>query len=184
MSKPVKKMIFLSSFLLFNNGVYAVSNFPAIKFYLGPGVSFQTRQSDDVRNISWHPRIQAGIGAPLKYWFYLGAEAYYDPVTINQSNNEVAGVNLKTTHNYGASIIPGVILDSMFMAYLRLGAVTTHFNYPDISKTGQEGGAGLEVRIVDCLSLRAEYDYVYYHNVTSIGIVRSNNYATALLWRF
>ena len=154
-------------------------------FYIGPMVEFTSFSKDNARFQGLAPHLTLGYGDLLTGCVYLAGEIGVGPKTLkwtDTKNNK--GIDLKTTSNYGASLIPGYILDNVVMIYLRLGIVATNFDSLNTTKQGFTAGIGLEGVLDPNWSVRGEYDVTKYAAINGVGHVSSGTYAVGLKYTF
>lgn len=151
--------------------------------YVGFGFGVQTNTSK-ISNFRGMPvSLFAGYGADMGQGFYLAGEIFVTPVTANISNN-----GLRSTYNYGISIIPGLMLSDHTMFYGRVGILRTHF-IPTFANsatvTGGQLGLGIETSLTQNWDLRGEYDFVASKSLGgSQGSPRSDIATLGLVYKF
>lgn len=103
----------------------------------------------------------AGFGGTVSDNFYLAAEAEGTVGTANISNNK----DFKTSYGYGASVIPGIMVNDRTLAYGRAGIVRSKFPEANNSfRNGGKFGVGLQTSLTSCVDLRGEYDFEAYNS--------------------
>lgn len=128
--------------------------------------------------------IALGYAGVLSPAFYLAGEIFAsDSWTIK--NRAAPGVNgVKTTWNYGISILPGVMLTDYVMGYLRLGAVHSRFSNASVNRTGWQVGLGAQTNLAPCWDLRGEYVASFYNRITTVGRPRTDVTSIGVVWKF
>jgi opacity protein-like surface antigen len=158
-------------------------NASAGSLYFGPTLAIQntTSQFDNYRG--FQPRLSGGYEDVLDC-FYLAGEVFWVPgmVTIYESNT-LRSESARTTYSYGLSFLPGLLLTEYVIAYLRLGYSATRFWGPNATKSGGQFGVGLQSDLTDNWSLRGEYIYTAYSNISYLGSPRSDQYGIGLIYK-
>lgn len=127
--------------------------------------------------------------AMLNDSFYLAAEIFAQHNLQIQNYRNDFNVNgnpigVKSTWGFGLSVLPGFLVADTLMAYLRIGAVRTHFQDIAQTATGGQAGLGLEGTVSENWNLRAEYIYTFYQSMTGLGAPRSDTFRFGVLYRF
>lgn len=176
----VKKILFTSALFIGNlSSVFAGS------FYLGPALNFESlRSNNNIRYEGLRAMAMGGYSVWVRDWLYLAAEVFGGPKPLDINNVPRHGLSLKTSYSYGGSLIPGIFLDDQIMPYARIGYLSTKFENPSTKKSAYQLGVGLEAKVIDCWSIRGEYDYVKYKNISGIGQVRTDEFNLAAIYRF
>lgn len=173
----MKKLLTAFFLLVIGGNVFAGS------LYFGPSLYMEktTSDSDNLRGL--FPHLSAG------YWdvydcFYLAGELFVIPYTLSlyESNSE-RDQSARTTYAWGLSFLPGLLLTEKVVAYLRLGYVATHFWGPNTNKSGGQFGAGLQSDLSKNWSIRAEYVYTAYANVSTWGSPKTDQYGIGLIYK-
>lgn len=165
---------------------------PVLKdgIYLGGGLgydSYRITQNIDVVDVSggvdqgnptikangWLGNIFAGYGRYFD-WFYIAGEIF---ANYSGANTNYSLVNYHSDFNvresFGASILPGISIKKVALAYMRVGYVrsffSAHENMPTLFNetttswgNGLQAGLGLEALVYKNLSMRGEYTYTSY----------------------
>jgi len=159
----MKKLLLAATTFLLSLNAWAGS------IYLGPTIFEQTNTSYNDNYRGLHPRLSIG------YWdaidcFYLAAEGFIVPLTVTMSeSNPTRPESVRTTYSWGASFLPGLLLTETIVAYLRVGYTATRFWGPDATKSGGQFGAGLQSDLTENWSLRGEYLYTAYSNISYLS---------------
>lgn len=154
-------------------------------FYMGPMVEFTSLSKNNARFQGLTPHLTVGYGDLLTGCVYLSGEIFAGPKVLKWSDTKNnRGLDLKTTSNYGASLIPGYILDNAVMIYLRLGMVVTNFDSLNTTKHGYTVGAGLEGVLDPNWSVRGEYDVTKYAFINGVGHVSAGTFGIGLKYTF
>lgn len=154
-------------------------------FYIGPTIAYNSMSSNGIKYEALAPRLSFGYGALLSRTYYLAAEVDATPTTIRVGKNDTVNNNsLENTVSYAAAILPGYLYDSLSLLYLRLGVVNTRFNQLDTTKPGFQLGAGMDLHLSGCWSLRAEYSYFIYRSMNTVGSPKANDFSIGALYRF
>lgn len=129
--------------------------------YIGAGLGLEvnTAQQSTPGNFRGIPfELLAGYGGLVTPTVYLAGELNGTFATLG-----VSGTNtLRSNYTYGASFIPGVMLNGSTMAYGKVGVVRTQFNNPNHFETGGRFGVGLQTSLSQNVDLRGGYDYTTY----------------------
>lgn len=158
--------------------------------YLAPYIEYENIYVSSSNNINHNryegltPGIALGYGinvynGPL----YLAGEGFVNPIKttdLTSSSNDV----LRPGYSYGASLIPGVVLDGVIMPYLRLGAIWTHFNSSNTTKNAYQLGAGIDIQMKCVWTIRAEFDFTRYSSIDSLGTLKETQGRLMLVYHF
>jgi|SRR5579885_217354 opacity protein-like surface antigen len=164
--------------------VTSLSTAYAGAFYAGPAFEYDDFRAGHVRYSGIYPIVFGGYGDWVRDWLYVGGELFGGPKSIDVNNEPKNGQSLKTKYTYGVSIIPGVNLDDMLMAFIRFGFVSTKFQELETTKGGTQLGLGVESKVAECWSVRGEYIYTRYSSVSSAGNLRSDAFMLSGIYRF
>lgn len=165
----LKKLILASSILAVCGVAVASPANPAP--YVGAGLGL-TNNYANIRGDSYGTyrgmpfKVLAGYGGLVDPSMYLAGEVSVTPGTVNISNNH----GLKTSYNYGVSVIPGLMLTDHTMAFARVGGVAAHFTGANKTRAGAEFGLGMQTSLTQCVDVRGEYDFVSYRHITSDSV--------------
>ena len=154
--------------------------------YMGPEAVYTTMNKGHAGFEGITPRLILGYGDALTGSFYLAGEIFGGLKTISIRNHPSKVLSLRTTYQYGASIIPGYIFDNVFMGYARFGVLSTHFENIEngTTKQGWTGGLGLEAALTPSWSIRGEYDYTKYMKINTIGHIYAGQFILGLKYTF
>jgi opacity protein-like surface antigen len=106
------------------------------------------------------------IGAKQQY--YLGGEVNLEDIGYSQLDHVNYGV--------GASIIPGIYINSNTMAYARAGIETTHYSNSHGVLFGTQLGLGLQTNVAKNWDVRGEYVHT--------ANINTNQYGVGVLYKF
>ena len=159
----------VSSNLAFADGAYAGFN---------GGMRDNIKNSNSYRGLEG--RVFLGYGAIINPAFYLAAEVFGAPGSMSINNN-----GLKTSYEFGGSILPSMVISEHAMAFLRLGMVRTRFSSANTTTSGGQIGIGVQTGLTQCWDLRAEYIYTAFNTVTrAIGAPKSDQANFGLVYKF
>lgn len=119
--------------------------------------------------------LSAGYGGSVNSNFYLAGEIFSTLFTPSLDDKG----SVKSTYNYGISVIPGFTVSDHVMTFLRLGIVKTHFSQSNSLKTGAQFGVGLQTNLSQTLDLRGEYNYIRYN-----GSLIGDQFSLGLIYKF
>jgi opacity protein-like surface antigen len=157
---------------------------PIVAPYLGLSVGNQINYGRTNRAFDGIPVTGSfGYGGIIAPYWYLAGEVFGD-YDIQVKNFAIAGSGYKNTWSYGASIIPGYMINSMVLGYVRLGVVREYFSGPAQWGTGGQAGVGLQTGLCQNWELRAEYVYSYIGKTDSIGKPQQAGANVGLIYRF
>lgn len=166
-----------------------VSSAFAVSFYIVPSVQYDSFYSKPVRYEGVSPKVAVGVGSVTPNPFSIDAELWAAPINpLTIHNRHFTTPGLRPSYSYGIGILPSYRLDNVIRAYLRLGAVSTHFKDLGVTRAAWQAGAGAEVSF-DCLRLnawavRAEWNYAKYQSISGIGNVSDGEYTIGGIYRF
>lgn len=182
----LKKMIVASSVLALTTGIACASSAAP---YIGAGLGLVNNSLTVKDNTLGVYRgiplnVFAGYGGLITQSFYLAGELGSTLVTGSISDNK----QLRTSYSYGASILPGVMLNDSTMAFGRVGVVKSEFTYNGgDTHNGAQFGAGLQTSLTQNIDLRGEYDFVAYQSekVNGVSVApRSDQFNVGLVYKF
>lgn len=130
-----------------------------------------------------YPGLFIGYGTALEpdYYFSVELSASLAATLNNYYINRVDSMRL--TPIYTLSVIPGMMLSSYSMAYLRVGASEASVSAASTWRPGALIGIGLESALSPCWSVRAEYDYTIF-SAAGVGTPRSDEFALSAKYTF
>jgi len=175
-----KKLLIASVILTTTSSVVNAAGAPAP--YLGASVGLLSITSES------HPayraidgNISVGYGGIVSPNVNLAGEFAYTP-----SSGIISGRDLlKTTWDLGFSLLPGYYFSERTMAYVRIGAAYTRFNFnKGISRTGGQLGFGLQTNVCQNWDLRGEYVWTKYQSVKQIASPNSDKFNIGLVYKF
>lgn len=130
------------------------------KPYLGAAAAIQNTRGYTGLAANAFLGYSAALGKRQQY--YIASEIFGDSGTFPISQNHYH----RTNYGFGASILPGFILNQYSLVYLRIGVETFRFSDTLNFFTGGQLGLGLQSKFADSWDIRAEYVY------TGSGIIR------------
>jgi opacity protein-like surface antigen len=161
----LKKILFASALLAITSNMAMALSAP----YIGVGTGLVINST----NVSVHNNtsvggsyrgvplnVFAGYGGVVSQDYYLAAEVFATLATGDLTSRN----GLKSSYGYGASILPGVMINAQTLAFLRLGVLETRFPTANQNRTGGQFGLGLQTNVTQNIDLRAEYDYGMYQS--------------------
>ena len=190
----LKKFLLTSAIVSMTSSV-AIAN-PAP--YVGAGLGIVTNTSSSVAidkagttilnqpaNFRGVPfNLFVGYGGMVSQMVYLAGEVFGTTATGEISSTS----GLKTTYNYGASILPGAMLSDHTLAFVRAGVVRTRFSNANVTRTGGQLGLGLQTNVTQNVDIRGEYDFTAYgsfnNSIGRISAPRSDAFNLSLIYKF
>jgi len=132
--------------------------------------------------------LSAGYGALWDQTYYLAGEIFLQDSAKLKDYTRVTGGSARDTWGAGISILPGYMLTSHVLGYLRAGWEQSHFTnangFSSANKGGWQVGLGGQTNIVQNWDLRGEYDYTQYSRVSGVGHVLSHQFVLGLVYKF
>ena len=154
------------------------------QLYLGPTLLLSHMSASNSSAVLLNPRLSIGYGTEVRKYYFAG-EVTASPLTIaitnNQNNNAPTA---KTYSSYGISFLPGIKIRETWIAYGRLGAVSTRFEAPNTYAVGMMIGAGAMMPITPLWDVRAEYIFSTWRTMQGIGSPKSNAVGLGLTYKF
>jgi opacity protein-like surface antigen len=173
--------IMMASLLFISNVSMAV----AASFYAGPMLIYDGITAGNVSYQGLSPKLALGYGGTLKESpLYIAAELNAIPRSITLHNHRSGTVGLKPAYSVGASLLPGLYLDDVILAYLRLGVLYTRFDNLSVTRAGAQAGVGLQTHLSGPWDVRAEYVYTRYGSITGIGSPKTDQFGLGLIYHF
>jgi opacity protein-like surface antigen len=177
----MKKIALISSILAASISTAAIAN----GVYLGPSVLVKHISASHSSYNGLNPRLSLGYGDMMNESFYLAGEIFAAPITATFSDIHRNGAqSTKITRSFGASIIPGMLLNEQLIGYLRFGVISSKFSGPNVTKTGGQIGFGLQGALTETISLRGEYNYTAYKKISGLGSPKTNEVGIGLMFKF
>lgn len=176
----LKRILFASSLISLLMGSQAIY---ADGLYMGPSVLVQHISASHSNFTGLSPRLGFGYQG-LSDDFYLAGEIFAVPTTITFSDNHGSHSSARVTHSFGASLLPGIVLDNQMIGFARLGIVNTEFSGPNVNKNGGQLGVGVQGAITPNWSYRAEYIYTSYRSIAGLGSAKSNEIGLGAIYQF
>ncbi len=154
---------------------------PAIAPYIGMSIGGRNTFSSAAPAYSGIlGTLSLGYGGIVAPNWYLAGEGFVDG-SINVSNVSA----LKTTWDYGLSVLPGYLITDNLLGYLRLGAIETRFSTQNTWKVGYQVGLGGQTNLWQNWDMRAEYVYTGYSHVNYLtGSPKSSSVNFGLIYKF
>lgn len=175
----LKKLFIVSSLLAATTSVAFANGAPYVG--VSTGIVINTSQFENYRGMPG--TIFLGYGADLGQGFYLAGE-----VTGTIGTATVTDNGLKSTYNYGISILPGILISDHTMGYGRLGALRNRFTPSGANATTITScalGVGLQTSLTQNWDLRGEYTYLINKSISGIGGTPHTDETTlGLLYKF
>lgn len=160
------------------------SNANAGNIYMGPSVYLERISGHNVTYGDIHPTLAVGY-ATMPGDIYWGGELFYTPLTASMTNSQSDGApSAKASRSYGASFLPGFMVNDSVLGYLRAGFISTLFTSPGATKTGVQLGLGFQTALTHNYMLRGEYDYSAYHSIHGLGSLKSNQIGVGFIYKF
>jgi len=131
--------------------------------------------------------LSLGYGALWDQTYYLAGELFAQDSAKLKSWNNSLGASGRDTWGAGVSVLPGYMITSHVLGYLRGSWEQSHFNNTaggNSNKSGWGLGLGAQTNIVQNWDLRGEYDYTQYSRVTNVGKVLSHQVVLGLVYKF
>ena len=166
---------------------------PVYTYSTGPYLGFSVGDRTNMSSYSGAFKgadftLSGGYGAMLTPDFYLAGEVFVlDTAKVSDYalNNTVS---LQSTWGYGASILPGYMINERVLGYLRGGVIRTRFNNQSGNATGGTFGLGLQTPLDHNWDLRAEYDWSWYNKVSGsavgVGSPRTTLFNVGIVYKF
>lgn len=183
---PAMKKIQLLCFLAAS--FFCTSVFAWASPYLGGRLDIETLTTEDSNFRGLRPNVSLGYAVESNF-YYLGMEAFAAPFVYTFATYHAEGGNsLRISQQYGAGILPGLLISEGVVTYLRLGVVTSKFLAPSMNRWGFQGGLGLQTSLTGALSLRGEYTYSDYGSVSDdgsdLGLIKADQFSVGLIYFF
>lgn len=175
----VKKLLASTALLL-----GCMSSSYAVSLYFGAAAEFDNMMGGSASYNGFAPRALLGFGGNIFSPVYLAGEIFADEDVIDQNNTLDQNQNsVRTRFSYGGSLLPGISFDPDTVAFVRLGAVETRFNDLNLWRTGYQIGLGGQLTFFNCWTVRGEYTYSRYRNLSQLdGNLHSNSYLLSLIY--
>lgn len=181
-----KKIILASSVLALSTSIALAASQPAP--YVGAGLGIVNNSVPNKSGFSAYRGVPfnvfAGYGGLMNQSFYLAGELGATLGTGSLSDNN----QLKTSYSYGASIMPGVMINDSTLAFGRVGVLKSEFTSSGgTSRSGGQFGAGLQTSLTQNVDIRGEYDFVAYESERTNGVSiapRSDQFNVSLVYNF
>ena len=168
----LKQLIFVTASLAAISGIVLADPVPYVG--LSTGIVNNAAQEKDTsaakfflpssRNVP--VKLFAGYGGAINQNLYLAGEVEVGTTAATLNDAKF----LRVSRTYGASVLPGVMLNDDTVLFTRLGLLKTRFSkerfggdtLPSFSTLGGEIGLGLQANVAPNFAIRGEYDYVAY----------------------
>jgi opacity protein-like surface antigen len=118
----------------------------------------------------------AGYGGNVNRYIYLSGEVFGNLAT--NGSEVMSGETVQNISNYGIDFIPGLRLNDLTLAYLKLGIQEGRISdsgpatgpaapsFTTQNLFGYQAGAGVRVSITQYFDVRAEYVYNQYNDIS------------------
>lgn len=162
---------------------------PTYEFTAAPylGLSIGSRTNFAPSGASYHGfegTLSAGYAAMLNPDWYLAGEVFVGDSANIDNFRDASGDGVRTSWNYGLSLIPGYMITNHVLGYVRVGAQRARFSTEGTSKTGWHTGVGLQTNLYSNWDLRGEYVFSKYASISGLGKPRSNQFNLGLVYKF
>lgn len=130
--------------------------------------------------------ISAGYAAMLTPEWYLAGEIFGSDSAQLKNYNSIGSPGVKTSWNWGLSLIPGYMLTDHVLGYIRLGGIQSHFtgNGQSVNKSGWQIGLGGQTNLYDNWDLRGEYVYSQYGSISNVGKPAADQFNLGIIYKF
>jgi opacity protein-like surface antigen len=175
----LKKLLAIGSIVAATTNVAFATGAP----YVGVSTGLVVNTSQFLNYRGMPGTVFAGYGADLGQGFYLAGEVEGTIGTATVTDN-----GLKTTYNYGISILPGVLISDHTMGFARLGVVRSRFTPSGENNstiTGVAIGVGLQTSLTQNWDLRGEYTFISNQNISGVsGKPHTDETTLGLIYKF
>jgi opacity protein-like surface antigen len=163
---------------------------PYLGLSIGPRVNVTTIPSSFV---GFDGTASLGYGMMAYPNFYLAGEIFGGGSANIKAYKNANGTSPRSTWNYGASVLPGVMINNDVLGYLRAGVVRSRFtsvrpNGSTVSSnknlTGFQVGGGAQTNVAPNLDVRGEYVYSQYQNTSVLNKVQGHQFNLGLVYKF
>lgn len=152
-------------------------------FYAGPGIGVMDTLNNTSAFRGLTPRVVFGY-EDVEDLGYFGVEAFATPGIIPMTQANAPGTaTVKSSYNFGASILPGLVMGPQTVGFFRFGLITSRFSETDSHKTGAQLGVGLLTSVSPAWDIRGEYDYSIYGGVGRAGSPKSDEFQLTFIYR-
>ncbi len=131
--------------------------------------------------------IFGGYGAMVAPSFHLAGELFVQD-SANVKDFKSAGnlTGVRSSWGFGASILPGYMINDHVLGFVRAGVVRTRFSDTGVrsNATGWQLGAGMQTSVYENLDVRGEYVFSDYQKITSIGRPVAHQVNVGLVYKF
>lgn len=136
--------------------------------------------------------LSAGYAAMMNPMFYLAGELFVQDSAKFKNYTAPGAGSVRTRWGWGASILPGYMVNDHALAFLRLGVVDTRFSSSHSShhssnnngRWGGQIGLGGQTNICGNWDLRGETVYSQYKRVSHVGRPRGYNFNVGIVYKF
>jgi opacity protein-like surface antigen len=151
--------------------------------YVGLSLGVQDISANDTAFRGLRPGAFLGYGGSIDKDYYIAGE--FTASGVLTLNNVYLNRNqsLRMSPYFSLSLLPGMLFSQTAMGYLRVGVADAQLNVSNTWRVGWILGAGIEAALTPCWSVRAEYDYTWYH-ATGSGTPRSDDFAVSFKYTF
>lgn len=142
-----------------------------------------TASNSSYRGLS--PRLALGYNQNIEGNFDLAGELTAELLSLNISNNSQNDApSAKVDRSFSASLLPSTMLNDEVRGFLRLGAISSKFEGPNVSTMGAQFGVGFQIAIAKYWDMRGEYDYTAYKSVTGLGNPKVDTFGFGVIRKF
>ncbi|MDX1901982.1 MAG: outer membrane beta-barrel protein [Gammaproteobacteria bacterium] len=159
---------------------------PPVAPYLGISIGKKTAYANTSEAFQgFVGTLSLGYGGIVSPNWYLAGEVFADGVA-KIDDDSASAVSVSSSWDYGVSLIPGYMITSNVLAYLRLGGIDTRFNSSGSNwKWGWQVGLGGQTNVAQNWDLRAEYVYTSNSSPkTGVSRVSTDAVNLGLIYRF
>lgn len=127
--------------------------------------------------------LAAGAATMFTNHLYFGGEVYVDHNINVRDFPNPPPVSVRSDWSYGLDIVPGYMLTTFILGYVRLGVENTNFTKANGGATAWRVGIGGETNICKRWDFRAEYIYSGYKRI-SIGRAHIDQFNFGIVYKF
>lgn len=167
-----------------NNSCEQSDDCPINSPYIGADIGARYNYSDNTRVFEGYTgNVALGYGyASAGDAVYLGGELFGQDTAVLRNYTAIHGDSLRSTWDYGISVLPGFFVATHTILFGRLGAVRTHFVTIEATKWGTQLGVGTLVNVAPHWDIRGEFDYTKYTKISG-GTPQSTQVLAGIAYR-
>jgi opacity protein-like surface antigen len=177
----INLLLLASAVTLMASNVHAAPVTPYVGVSIGETSNFSNKTiSRSFRGIPVTTTV--GYIAMMSPYVYLGGEFFGVLGNVTLDNN-----GLKSTHSYGVSVVPAIMIADHTLAFMRVGLIWTMFKPQTIHSQWQNGyqlGMGLQFSVTPNIDLRTEYIYSAYNSFASVVNPSQDTYNFGIIYKF